>query len=235
VNSVAFSGDNTRLVVHTRPGWVYAVDVSTLQVVGEPVRAEAGTPTHGLAANGDGTRAIVRLDRRLRLLDLQAGRVTRTVGTGLDDFSWAWSPDEKAVVVAGTNRSHNGRGTVAFLDPDTLATTDRFSGPQVAGGLVIQFSSDGTRFTISGSDRVGLWHAHRRENLGSVRAEGGSTAGFAEGSSDVLLASLDGNVSIWDPRPETSVEAACRIAGRALTEREWLAYLPERELVPVCA
>ncbi len=236
VNSVAFSGDSTRLLVHTRPGWVYAVDASTLQVVGEPVRAEVGTPTYGLAANGDGTRGMLGLDRRLQLLDLQAGRVTRTVGTGLDDFSWAWSPDEKAVIVAGTNRSHNGsHGTVAFLDPDTLAMTDRFSGPQVAAASVIQFSSDGTRFTISGSDRVGLWDAQQREYLGSVRAEGGSTAGFAEGSSDVLIASLDGEVSIWDPRKDAAIEAACRIAGRVLTEKEWLAYLPERQPLPVCA
>jgi hypothetical protein len=51
----------------------------------------------------------------------------------------------------------------------------------------------------------------------------------------VLVASLDGKVWEWDPRPEAAVEAACRIAGRALTEKEWLAYLPKRELVPVCA
>ena len=199
VNSVAFSGDSTRLVVHTRPGWVYAVDVSTLQLVGEPVEGKTGAPAYGVAANGDGTRAMVRVDRRLQLLNLEAGRVAQSVDPRLDDFSWAWTPDDKAVVVAGTNRSHNSHGTVAFLDPGTLATTDRFSGPQVAGGFVIQFSSDGTRFTTSGSDRVGLWDAQRREYLGSVRAEGESTAGFAEGSSDVLIASLDGEVAIVGP------------------------------------
>jgi WD40 repeat protein/DNA-binding SARP family transcriptional activator len=235
VNSVAFSGDSTRLVVHTRSSWVYAVDVSTLQVVGEPVEGKAGTPAYGVAANGDGTRAMVRVDRRLQLLDLEAGRVAQSVDPRLDDFSWAWSPDDKAVVVAGTNRSHNGHGTVAFLDTDTLATTDRFSGPQVAGGFVIQFSSDGTRFTTSGSDRVGLWNMHPRRYLGSVRAEGDSTVGFAQGTSDVLIASIDGRVSVWDPDPGAAIEAACRIAGRHLTDAEWRAYLPERELVQVCA
>ena len=234
VNSVAFSGDSTRLVVHTRRGWVYAVDVSTLEIVGEPVEGKAGTPAHGLAANGNGTRAMVRVDRRLQLLDLEAGRVAQSVDSRLDDFAWAWSPDDKAVVVTGTNRSHNGHGTVAFLDPDTLATTDRFSGPQVAGGFVIQFSSDGTRFTTSGSDRVGLWSMRPRTYLGSVRAEGESTVGFAQGTSDVLIASVDGTVSVWDPDPGAAVEAACRIAGRHLTDAEWRAYLPDRKPVRVC-
>ena len=137
--------------------------------------------------------------------------------------------------MVGSDRSQNGHGTVAFLDPETLAIRDMIAGPNVAGGEWIQFSPDGRRFATSGSDRVGLWDIDTSESLGSVRAESGSHAGFRSGSTDVLVASLDGKVWVWDPRPEAAVEAACRIAGRELTRTEWLAYLPERELVPVCA
>ena len=61
-----------------------------------------------------------------------------------------------------------------------------------------------------------------------------STAGFAHGTSDVLIASRDGTVSVWDPPPEAAVKAACRIASREITDAEWSTYLPERERQPVC-
>ena len=232
VDSVAFSGDSTRLVVGTHQGSVYAVDASTLEILGTPVQVKAGSPTYGLAANGDGARALVQFDGRLKLLDLDTGRVVQTADPGLDVGAWAWLPDGKAIVVTGSDPSQGGYPTVAFLDPDTLATTSRMPVP-VAGG-VIQFSSDGTRFTTSGSDRVGLWDAHRREYLGSVRAAVESHAGFAQGATDVLIASVDGEVSVWDPDPEAAVEAACRIAGRELTQTEWRAYLPGRDPHPLC-
>ena len=100
---------------------------------------------------------------------------------------------------------------------------------------MIQFSPDGDRFATSGSGRVGLWDARTLSYLGFVTAEGEAHAGFAQGTPEVLIASVDGEVSIWDPRPEAAVEAACRIAGRELTRTERLAYLPDRDLGPVCA
>jgi WD40 repeat protein len=188
----------------------------------------------GLATNSDGSRALVWFGRKLLLLNLEAGRVERVTELGFDVTAWTWSPDGKAVVVVGSDRSRNGHGTVAFLDPETLAIRDMFAGPNVAGGWYIQFSPDGRRFATSGSERVGLWDIHTREYLGSVRAEAESTAGFRNGSTDVLIASRDGKVSIWDPRPDAAVRAACRIAGRNLTDDEWRAYLPERDPVSVC-
>ena len=54
VETVRFSGDSTRLVVGTHQGWVYAVDASTLEVLGKPVQVKADVPMRGVAANGDG-------------------------------------------------------------------------------------------------------------------------------------------------------------------------------------
>ena len=232
--SVKFSGDGTRLVVGTQQGWVYTVDATTLEILGKPVRVKAGVPMRGLAANGDGARALVWIDRKLRLLDLKQGQVLQTADPGLDVEGWAWEPDDKTVVLVGSDPSKDGHGTVAFLDPNTLTTRSNPSGPHIAGGYMIQFSPDGQRFTTSGSGRVGLWDARTRSYLGSVTAEPESHAGFAQGTSDVLIASVDGEVSIWDPRPEAAVRAACRIAGRDLTQWEWDTYLPERERQPVC-
>ena len=99
---------------------------------------------------------------------------------------------------------------------------------------MIQFSPDGTRFTTSGSGRVGLWDARTRGYIGAVPAEGEAHAGFAPGPSDVLIASVDGEVSVWDPGHEAALKAACRIANRDLTQTERRVYLPGRERLPVC-
>ena len=81
---------------------------------------------------------------------------------------------------------------------------------------------------------MGLWDVPTETLLGSVGVKGESVAGFAPGTSQVLIASPDGEVSIWDPRPETAVKAACQIAGRDLTAQEWRTYLPNRERQMVC-
>ena len=84
VESVKFSGDSTRLVVGTHRGWVYSVDASTLEVLGKPVPVKVDVPIRGLAANGDGTQALVWIDRKLQLLDLTRGQVLETADPGLD-------------------------------------------------------------------------------------------------------------------------------------------------------
>ena len=232
VDSVRFSGDSSRLVVGTHQGWVYVVDSSTLKVLGRPVQVKAGVPTYGLAANGDGTRALVWIDRKLQLLDLLRGRVLKTTEPGFNAEGWAWTPDGKTIIVVGSMPNQDD-GAVAVFDPGDLSMKSRQSGPHIPWGS-IQFSPDGQRFATSGEDRVGLWDVRTDRLLGSVGVDSGSLAGFATGTSEVLIASTDGNVSVWDPRPETAVKAACRIAGRDLTVEERRTYLPNRERETVC-
>ena len=145
VESVKFSGDGTRLVVGTHRGWVYSVDASTLEILGTPLPVKVDVPMRGLAANGDGARALVWIDRKLRLLDLMRGLVLETADPGLDVEGWAWIPDEKAVVVVGGDPSQDGHGTVAFLDPNTLSTRSRTSGPHIAGGSIVLPDGEGLR------------------------------------------------------------------------------------------
>ena len=195
---------------------------------------KADVPIRSLAASGDGERALVWIDSKLQLLDLAQGRVLKTADPGLGAEGLAWTPDGKTVVLVGADPSQDGQGTVAFLDPSTLTTVSRSAGPHIAGGYMIQFAPDGRQFATSGSQRVGLWDARTRGYLGFVTAEEEAHAGFAPGTSDVLIASVDGEVSVWDPRPEAAVAAACRIASREMTEAEWSAYLPDRAKLDVC-
>ena len=167
--TVRFSGDNARLVVGTHQGWVYAVDATTLKVVGKPVQVKAGVPMRFLAANGDGARALVWIDRKLQLLDLMHGRVLKTADPGFYAESWAWTPDGKAIVVVGSmpnpGRLRHGRNPGSGrpvdevqADPGHTFPGDRSSSPPMA-----------QRFATSGDDRVGLWDVPSRGSAGLGR------------------------------------------------------------------
>jgi WD40 repeat protein len=234
LDSVAFSGDGARVVVGTHKGWVHSIDLASMKPVGKPVLVKAQVPVAYSAANRDGSRALAWVGDRVHLLDLVVGSVLRSVDVGFDVEALGWSPDGQSVIVSGSDVTGDGATTVAFLDPETLATLERSSGAHTAGGGYIQFSLDGARFVTAGSGRVALWDARAREFLGSVGRDGDGGAGFARSGAQVLVASKSGAVSAWDPRPGAAVEAACRIAGRELTAAEWRTYLPNREPEPVC-
>jgi hypothetical protein len=67
-----------------------------------------------------------------------------------------------------------------------------------------------------------------------LRSEGLAAAAFRADGSTITLVSSTGGISVWDPTPEAARRAACRIAGRELTDDEWRRYLPDRERRKVC-
>jgi hypothetical protein len=42
-----------------------------------------------------------------------------------------------------------------------------------------------------------------------------------------LAANIPSGIALWDLRPSSQAEAACRMAGRDLTDDEWKAYLAD--------
>ena len=85
-----------------------------------------------------------------------------------------------------------------------------------------------------GDQQVRVFDAHSGRVVASLRSEGLAAASFGTDSWTVTLVSADGGISHWDSRPEAALRAACRMAGRDLTEDEWKTYLPDRERKPVC-
>jgi WD40 repeat protein len=233
LDSVAFSGDSTRLVVGTHRGWVHTVDLASSRPVAEPVLVRPDLPVIFTAANRDGSRAITWVGGKVNLVDTSSGSVRRAVDVGFTLSSVAWSPDGRTVVVGGRDVPDDNRAVVSVLDPDSLATTTTFSGEQTSVGEVIQFSPDGEQFVTAGSGGVSLWQAHAPQLLSSVRTDAYG-AGFDPRGSEILVASATGTVAAWDPRPEEAVKAACRIAGRDLTAQEWDTYLPGQARQKVC-
>lgn len=61
-----------------------------------------------------------------------------------------------------------------------------------------------------------------------------SGAEFIDDSHDVAIASYDGTVYRWDTDLDRSVDFACQMAGRDLTEEEWEQYLPAQPYRSVC-
>jgi DNA-binding SARP family transcriptional activator/WD40 repeat protein/energy-coupling factor transporter ATP-binding protein EcfA2 len=233
LDSVAFTGDSTRLVLGTHLGWVQSVDLASATPVADPVLVGPGLPVIFTAANRDGSRAIAWVGGKVNLVDTPTGSVRRAVDVGFTLSSVAWSPDGRTVVVGGRDVPEDNRAVVSVLDPETLAATSTFFGEQTSVGEVIQFSPDSTQFVTAGSGGVSLWRAREAQLLSTVRTDA-YAAGFDPRSSDILVASDSGTVSTWDPRPEQAVAAACRIAGRDLTAQEWASYLPDRARQQVC-
>jgi hypothetical protein len=141
---------------------------------------------------------------------------------------------------ARRNRARGGRthrhGRLEFLEPRTLAVV----GPPVTGipGPVERYahSADGRLLAVRGSDG-GVWlvdvparvvlggpirHQSRVEGL-AVRPDGGELAVDAR---DGLM--------LWDLRTEAWADAACRLAGRQLTEAEWQDHIGEPDARPSC-
>jgi hypothetical protein len=120
-------------------------------------------------------------------------------------------------------------GDITRYDLETLEPVATLPG---ARGDVssLQFSSDGRVLLATSSDQTAsLYDVATGTRLGDplptgapsivpgwVRPDGGAVA----------LTTRDG-VAIWDIEPAHLAEAACRLAGRNLTETEWETYLAD--------
>ena len=234
LNGVGFSGDGSRLLVGTAGGWVDTFDIGSGQPVGTPIQVMAKVPVPVIGVNRDGSRALTSVGGRVQLLDMPAGTVLRTKDIGFQATSFAWSLDMRTVAVSGKDSSTDGAGRVALLNPETLEIRSLSTGPPAQEGSFVAYSSDGERFVTAAEGRVSLWESSTARLLGSLSVEGADGAGFDADTNDVLIASTVPEVSVWDPRPQAAVEAACRVAGRDLTKQEWETYLPNRAYTSVC-
>jgi DNA-binding SARP family transcriptional activator/WD40 repeat protein len=233
-NGVAFSGDGSRVVVGTDKGWVHTFSTSSGGSVGRPVQVMADVPAPFFGVNRDGSRSLSSVGGKVQLIDLDAGAVLRSADVGFQVEAFAWSPDPTTVAVSGQSNADDDSGRVGLLNPQTLQVRSVSSGEQTAGGGSVAYSPDGSQFVTAFQGRVSLWDATTVQLLGSLRVENGEGAGFAPATGNVLSATTDGSVSLWDPRPQAALNAACQVAGRDLTQAEWAKYLPGRTQTSVC-
>jgi WD40 repeat protein len=207
-----------------KPGTVIMWDVRTGDYAGR-VLGRAGEQA---TISPDGTVVAAVHPGQLRV-------VTRDAATGavLAERSGAVSA---AFGPTGLVATSTPDGRLEFLEPRTLAVV----GPPVTGipGPVARYahSADGQLLAVRGSDG-GVWlvdvparvvlggpirHQSRVEGL-AVRPDGGE---LAVDAGDGLM--------LWDLRTEAWADAACRLAGRQLTEAEWQDHIGEPDMRPTC-
>jgi WD40 repeat protein len=97
----------------------------------------------------------------------------------------------------------------------------------------------GGNILASGSrdGRVGLWDGRTGALLGKILPGGPQTETMVEFRPDghtVQIASEDGALYTWDTRLQLSVERACAVAGRNLTQDEWRDAFGDRPYRPTC-
>lgn len=138
--------------------------------------------------------------------------------------------------------------TVAFAgNTGEIVTVDISSGQESRGSTNVgapiywlDYSADGERLVSGAQDGgVSLWDASTLELLGTMYLPDSATplpasAGFIGDSHDVAVASFDGRVFRWNTDMDQTLELACQMAGRDLTEKEWEQVLPAQPYQSVC-
>jgi hypothetical protein len=125
--------------------------------------------------------------------------------------------------------------SVARYDADTF---DRIGAlPGAVGGIdTVNVSADGrTLSTYSLDNTVTLYDLEGGVQLGDpipVSGEwnyemGGVHSGVLRADGAELAINVPAGIAVWDLRPSSHADAACRMAGRDLTRDEWAAYLAE--------
>jgi hypothetical protein len=229
--AAAFSGDGRRLVVGTRNGWVRTF-AGAGRPAGPDFRISTKEAVGAVAVTGDGRRAVASTGQQVVLLDLESGKELRRASLGFVAIGLRWAPDERTIAASGFAPAQAFFGATAALDATTLATDWSVVGPQ-AGGDFPTYSLDGRRFMTVGEERGRVYDV-ASGLVGSLGSEGLAAASFAADGWTVTLVSSTGQISHWDHRPGAARQAACRIAGRELSDDEWNQYLPNRARVKIC-
>ena len=244
--AVGFSDDGSRVVVGTDEGWVHTFGTTSGESVGPPIHLGAmmppdrGVPVYSIHVDADGSRVLASVGGTLHLMDPLRGRVLRSRDLGFVMDSFVRSPVDGTVTVSGDLILRWGSSErVATLDPETL---ESLPGPPSAVAVKnLGLSRDGSTLLGTGERDVSLTAMDGRGSLGTLHVgDGGlgghffSSAVLVDDDSRVLIASEQGGLFLWDPDPDTATRAACRMAGRGLTDEEWQTYLPDREPFEVC-
>ena len=239
--SLAYVDEGRSLLAFDSDARILLVDAETLQPRGEPFDV-LGKFANGCCTTpiGDGSTAMVYEwsgdgeSTHWRVLDIGDGEVLSE--GDLDNMfvqASVASPDGSTVAVSG--------------DIDQIVTIDVAAGAEQRrstglGSIVLwlKYSDDGELLVSGAHDGgVSLWDATTLDLLGTVYPphEGDpvpSGAQFIGDTHDVAIASYDGRVYRWETDLDRTIDFACQMAGRSLTEDEWEEFLPEQPYQDVC-
>ena len=151
----------------------------------------------------------------------------------LHAYSAAYSPDGEHVAVTGNS------GEVVSIDVSSGHMARSPSRGHTAEGYWVRWSPDGSRIVSGANDgSVSLWDGESLDLLGTVvvprEQDPVAVSPFFGADGQVTMASYDGRVYQWDTDFDHTLELACQMAGRNLTEGEWQAALPDLPYQETC-
>lgn len=207
-----------RLLVAEVGNFLRVVDPTTGERIAGPF--ELGAPPSSVSAAPDGSRVLVTTGR--------AGVFT----------TWMLDADDGAklspmlegptitALVGGTVVGAEGTRLLTY-SVDNLEPTGSLAGTS-GGTTVLQASTDGRTLLATGTDgSATLFDVTGGVRLGDVIPTAGVDRFAASLRPDgrELAVVIDDGIQLWDLDPESQAAAACRIAGRDLTQQEWDTYL----------
>ena len=208
------------VAVHPERGWLIGADFTHMYVfdidTGEVIEQREWVVNLGVEAyfNADATRLITFVPEQLRttLWDTETWQVVMDFreadGNGVVGAIFA--PSGELLIIDPT-------GTIVVRDPETL---EPIGSPMIghAGGVILRFSSDGTRLLATGEQSI-LWDTATRTRI----ADGFPWMWIWPGpdSSDRGVSTDGETILIWNLNTDEWYDIACRAAGRNMTRAEW--------------
>jgi WD40 repeat protein len=227
-----FSLDGKYLLVGSTEGRLHVLDARTLVPTREPIQVyekASGEPDAqdlwNFAPSGD-LHTVWISDS---IVDYIAGTARPMPDLGFPVVDLKPSPDGKRLLV------NTGPTGIGLLNAITMRWIARPSAAQ-AGlmGYYTGWSGDGSLVASAEQGHLSYWDGLTGARLGTVTVTGTGDPAFSRDGKRLLYAGTDGSVLSWDLDPRSWIAAACRLAGRALTEQEWHTYLPDRPFQSVC-
>ena len=200
-------------------GEVWTVDPSTRQRI-EPTFAIDGFPWI-VSADRNGERVVVTT-----ILDDEAVTTVYDGRSGEQLAGRLVGPLWTSVSLDGTLVGATG-GEIIEYDLDTLEPIGTFAGAR-GEVSVLELSRGGHVLLAAANDQtVALFDVATRRRLGDPIPAFSPLigAGHINSQGTQIAVNHQDGVVIWDIDPDVLAAAACRLAGRNLTETEWNTYL----------
>ena len=234
IYSIAYVEGGDRILVSDSRNQITFFDARTLQSSEVPVNLTSSCCT----AASPGKETAVLFDdspdgaaQHWRVARTATGDVLAEGDVDLRINHAAYSPDGQRIAATGS------KGEVVIIDVPSgglhLAPTTGHS----AAGRFVRFSGDGSRLVSGAEDgTLSLWDAGTLELLGTVTTSNGVAVSpsFTDGPDVVTIAAYDGTTYRWDTRIGSTLDFACRMAGRNLTDEEWKQAFGDRPFEKTC-
>ncbi|MGW4930931.1 nSTAND1 domain-containing NTPase [Agromyces sp. NPDC004153] len=220
--------EGDRTYIGREGGEIWTVDPTTGRRIEPTLRTDGGDPVF-FSTSPDGSRVLVTSwndENRPDSILFDAATGER-IGKGLIGIGVTALTARNEIVSVFRKRS------IVRYDADTFERIGAL--PSASGGLDgVSVSADGRTFATSDlNETVSVFDLVAGIRLGDpipVAGEWtfpgqGTFSGVLRADGDELALNVEAGIALWDLRPSSHADAACRMAGRDLTRDEWHTYL----------